>query len=176
MTRETLDETLDRVANAITAVPPDPTFAERLRPALAGPAGPPVGWRASLVVACVLLLAVTAGLVRHRDSGIRRAAVEKPYAVAQPEALQAERATSAEVVRAADRDERSTASARASAVRVETGGGIGESAIPALSPPPNIAFAHLQLDPLVVDPVDLARIELTDISVTTLGVSEEPKE
>jgi len=175
VTRETLDETLDRVANEITAVPPDVAFVARLRPQLDESVGQPFGWRTLVAATCVVALAVAANLVRHNGAGTRRAS-EAPPAVVRPLPLEAERAVDANVARAKGHEEPSIGSATAGRAHVRMEHPVAESAIPALTVPPTIDLAHLQLDPLVVDPVDFSRIEIADISVTGLGASEEPKE
>jgi len=175
VTRETLDETLDRVANEITAVPPDAAFVARLRPQLDESVGQPFGWRTLVAATCVLALALAASLVRHDDAGTRRAS-EAPPAIVRPLPLEAERAVDASVARAEGHEEPSIGAATGGRTHVRMEQPIVESGIPALPVPLTIDLAHLQLDPLVVDPVDFSRIEIADISVTGLGASEEPKE
>lgn len=174
MIRETLDETLDRVANEITAVPPDVALVARLRPQLDESVGQPFGWRTLVAATCVLALALAASLVRHNDAGTRRAS-EAPPALVRPLPLEAERAVDANVARAGH-EEQSIGAATAGQAHVRMEHPVVESAIPALPVPPAIDLAHLQLDPLVVDAVNFSRIELADISVTDLGAAGEPKE
>jgi hypothetical protein len=50
------------------------------------------------------------------------------------------------------------------------------STIAALSSPSELGVAHLALDPLVVDPVDVSDLEIPGLSLTELDASQDPKE
>lgn len=172
--RETLDETLDRVANQITAVPQDATFVARLRPHLDASGRQLSGLHTLIAATCVLALAV--GLMRSSDPGTRRSSPIQT-ASARPAAPPAQTARSeSEPV---DRQAlRATTTDRATAAvpRSEIEHTVAVSAIPALPAPPIIDLAHLQLDGLVVEPVEVSSIEIPEISVADLRMSEEPKE
>ena len=104
MTHETLDETLDRVANEITAVSPDAAFVARLRPQLDESVRQPFGSRTLIAATCVLALAVAARLVRHDDGGTRRAS-EAPLVVIRAVQPDAARAADANIARAERQEE-----------------------------------------------------------------------
>jgi hypothetical protein len=176
VTRETLDETLDRVAREITAVPPDTTFGARLRPRLDEPVRQVFGPRTLVAATCVLALAVAAGLVRHNDPATPRVSVTQS-------AIAGQAAPSAQIARfAGDRADQhagaaaTTARATVALPRVEIEHTAAESAIPALLGPSVLDVAHLQLDRLVVEPVEVSSLEIPEISVTDLGAPEGPKE
>lgn len=176
MTRETLDETIDRVANEITAVPEEATFVARLRPQLDEPVRQAFGLRTLIAATCVLALAVAAGLMRHNDPGTGRVPVIQSEN-ARPVSPSAQTARSEgdrveQHGRAVAAPDRGTVAVP----RVEIEHEVAESAIPALSDPSLLDLAHLQLDHLVVEPVEVSSIEIPEISVPGLGASEEPKE
>ena len=157
MTRETLDETIDRVANEITAVPPDSTVVARLGPQLDEPVRQAFGLRTLIAVTCVLGLAVAAGLMRSSAPGTRRTPV-MPSANARPAAPPAP--TARTVGDPADQQAGMATTADRATVAVPGGQiehAIAES-IPALANPSLIDLAHLQFDQLVVEPVELSSL------------------
>ena len=178
MTRETLDETLDRVAAEMTAVPPDETFIARVRPSLDRPARRGFGLRTFAIAPCLLALAVAAALMRPSGSGTRPVATSARSTCDRPTVTALE-TMPAGMEPSTPRAETVTATTRASGA-VSTGVGIDHAradfAIPALPPPPELDVAHLALDPLVVHPVDVSSIEIAEILVADLGPAEEPKE
>ena len=135
MTRETLDETIDRVANEITAVPAKATCVARLRPQLDEPVRQVFGPRTLIAATCVLALAVAAGLVRHNDPGTSRVPVIQS-ATARPVAPSTQTARFE-----GDRVDRhagaaaTTDRATVALSRVEIEHTVSESAIPALLDP-----------------------------------------
>jgi len=175
VTRETLDETLDRVARDLTAVARDATFVARLRPQLDAPVRHGSALRTFAAAACMLAVATAAVLLRNSDSGTRAlTSINRPASAAPA-------ATAIEGVGAtselfAPRVEAVTTSNRAASTGLDTDHSRLESTIPALSSPPELDVAHLELDPLVVHPVDVSGLEIAGLSVTDLGAAGEPKE
>jgi hypothetical protein len=169
VTRETLDETIDRVAATLTFVPADASFSQRLRPKLGAASG--VSWFAvAAATTAVAVAVVVAFTVRDQRQVPRDARLRAPLPAAAPEREvtpepstamttmppNAAVMTIADVAR--DRDETPR-----------------EASIPALAAPDDLAINHLTLVPLAIDPVELERIDVDAIELTEIGVAD-PKE
>lgn len=172
MTRETLDDTVDRIAAALTAVPPDPGFSQRLRPKLDGSSR--LGWMAVSAAAAVIALAILATLGR-REPALVRATAPLVAVSEKPATIPSMRVASPRVEPA----RRIATAARAPVVTTagpaEHGRGEPVAAIPALAVPDELDVGHLILPPLVIDAVALESLGTDTIAVPALGAAD-PKE
>jgi hypothetical protein len=172
--RETLDETIDRVAATLTAVPADPGFGDRLAARLE-PA--PRGWRTTWLVvsaaAAVVLLALIVGARREGPSPLPQVAAvhDVPAQKPPPELSHA----------AASVADSGTAGAFAETQRLPQLDAVEApaappSAIAALPAPHTIAVETLALQALDVAPVDIGQIDVASLEIREIDVNEEPKE
>ena len=172
MTRETIDDAIDRVAGELTAAAADAAFVARLRLRLERGPRVPVGWRAIGVAIAVVLLAVLASLFRS-DTSVPRVPADSltandvPHAptVASAEAAVPDLMTATAPV-----------TPRAPDTRRIVEPPVDPHAIAALPAQRVLDVAHLQLEPLSVSPVDLSSLEITGLSMNDPGSIEEPKE
>jgi len=176
VTRETLDETLDRVAAEMTTTAPDAAFVMRLRPRLDAPARHGFVLKTLAAGACIMALALSGALLRtsDRDAGhvasMRRPAIDRP-ATAPLANPSAPTETFASRVQDVVSTNRAAAPASVSSQPAHL-----DSTIPPLSPLPDLDLAHLEFDALVVHPMDVSSLQIDGLSVTELGGAEEPKE
>lgn len=176
MTRETLDETVDRVAAALTIVPADPSFSERLRPKLDGQSR--LTWMAVATSAAVAAIAIgtTLGVREQASMPVNRpiaAAVQTPAAwIAAPSVPSPRVGTAVHITRA----ERAGGAigVAAGVAHAQHGSDESTAAIPALAGPDELAVDHLILAPLVIEPVALESLEMDTIAVS--GIGGDPKE
>lgn len=159
MTCERLDEAIDRVANAMTAVPDDPGFTARLGKRLES-SYPAATYGVLVVSALVLILAV--GVVRHGSTIRERRSGAAPAA----ESIAADAA----VVFPVERD------ARDIVVLVAPPSIL---VAPATSEQlPALQVSELSLEPLNIAPADIAPLEVASLELTEIdgtGESKEPK-
>jgi hypothetical protein len=167
---ETLDEAIDRVAAAMTAVPADPGFGARLVPRLDAPARGVSTWMVAAAAAAAIILSVW--LVRPERSAVRppqQASANQPAAPA---------VGPAPGVRAA---EAPTATARppmlATAAPAEPVAPIERTpVIAALGPVETLTVDDLTLHELMIAPVDVAHLDIETLDVPEIGTTDEPKE
>ena len=169
MTRETLDETIDRVAGEMTAVPSDAAFVARLRAEFDRPQPRSGVWTACIAFA-VLALAIAPVLFRSR--GAVPSAMPAP-AVASVPPVESRPAIAA-TMPAPSGTGRAMPGARVPA-RIDRAAN-GLATIPALPTPADLDLAHLELEPLDIAPADVSSLELPDISIAGLGSTGDPKE
>ena len=172
--RETLDETIDRVAATLTAVPADPGFSERLAPRLAGRGD---GWSnrwlfAAAAAAAVVVLALVVSDRRDQggtapQSAPRNAIVSSPTVAPGP--VNAAPAVAAE-------EPMIEQAVLAAAPAPEFIGSDVERppAIAALAAPEGIGVDTLQLEALHVTPVDVGEIDIASLEIREIGAPEEP--
>jgi hypothetical protein len=168
MTRETLDDAVDRVAGEITAVERDPTFGARLRVRLDEPRMVNSGRVAAVAAATLAIgLAIAGGMSNHEDQS-RRDAPAAPVATVPTGAPSAETEApkSRSVVWPTGRN--AAIARRANRPALDAA-----SAVEMVNAPPGLAVADLQLDPLSVPPVVVPGLEIMELSVTGLGIAEE---
>lgn len=173
---ETLDETIDRVAAAITAVPTDPGFSSRLAPRLDAPARGASTWMVPAAAAAAIVLAVF--LVRPERSAVRppqQASANLPASANQPAARTVHPAPSVRAVEspaAIAHAPRLTPAAPEETVRpIEP-----TAAIAALDPVATLNVDDLTLHELHIAPVDVAHLDIATIDVPEIGTTEDPKE
>jgi hypothetical protein len=175
--RESIDETIDRVAAQLTMAPADPARAGRIAEQVERDA--PFAWprlvMASVAVAALVVAVVLLKNTREAD----RADIARTAAPA----------SSPEVSRPRDdaprtRDATSLMSAALTAQRVRP------AAEPALEPEPlpempeieslqspvTLAVDTLPTDTLTIAPVDLASLDVADLAVSEIGERASPKE
>jgi hypothetical protein len=167
VTNERIDETIDRVASELTAVPPDLSFSARLRERLPDPRRRTTPLLlASAIAALVIAIAMFAR-----------------YAPSSPPQSPPARAGLAPA-----RDETTIASGpvtsvpdpRADTSGDETVGKRGTLAIdlPGMTPAEvdSPVLAALVVDELNVDAVDVAPLDITTIEISDIDIGQEPKE
>jgi hypothetical protein len=176
---ERLDETIDRVAAALTMVPADPALAERIAHRLQTErAAHPLAWR-QLAAAAVALTAITLiaiALDRNRNPeitahaptliGQQRAPVVMPTAPRQSSAAERRGAQTAPVTR---QDRRPTPNPQA--VIADSGAPM----LDALPAPMLLAVDSLTHDPLTIAPVTVAPLDLETLTISEVG-RDSPKE
>jgi len=172
VTRETLDETVDRVAAALTVVPADPSFSQRLRPRLGGSAH--LVWMAVAASTAVVAIAIATTL-RVREPAL--VPLHRPIAAVAgtpPPIAPADVASPG----VAPTGQVAVAARPRVAVRVahaEHSSDESTAAMPALTAPDELAVDRLILPPLVIEPVALDSIGMDTIAVADIG-GAAPKE
>lgn len=174
---ETLDETIDRVAAAITAVPADPGFSSRLAPRLdAPPARGTLTWMVAAVAAAAIVLAVF--LVRPERSAVRppqQASANLPASANQLAARTLDPSPSVRAVEAQAAIARAPLLARAAPEEIVAP--IERTpAIAALDPVETLNVDDLTLHELHIAPVDVAHLDIATIDVPEIGTTDDPKE
>ena len=166
---ETLDETIDRVAAAITAVPADPGFSARLAPRLEGRTRGSSMWLVAAAAAAAIVLAVL--LVKPERSTVTP--VQQANAPQPPQL----------VVETASADAaRKTTAVTATPVRAEASPGEGYApiertpAIAALGPVETLTVDDLTLHELHIAPVDVVHLDIETLDVPEIGTTDDPKE
>ena len=177
---ETLDERIDRVAAALTAVPADPGFGERLAPRLAGQ-GREWGNRWLFAAAAATAVVVLALVVSDRrdQSGTapQSASQSGPQSeIASSPILAPGPVTAAPAVAAEEPMVEQVASAAAPAPEFIGSDVERPPAIAALATPDGIGVDTLQLEALHVTPVDVGQIDIASLEVREIDGFEEPKE
>jgi hypothetical protein len=174
---ETLDDTIDRVAAAMTLVPPDGLVAAHVtarlgrRPALLmSPVMVATGAVAVVVLAIVLKPAFTRQTPAARDVAQR---VDKTVAVPMPAPILPAASNQPQPTEPIAASTAPTAAAPA-AQAVERGREL--PAIAALTGPADLAMADLEVRPLTVAPVDVEALDVVGLIVPELSGSSEPKE
>lgn len=173
--RETLDETIDRVAATLTAVPADPGFTERLASRLTGRSHAwPNSWLlAGAAAAAALVIAVLAS--SGRNAGMHTP--QDTIAASAPAAPALVEHLAAPVAEAPPIEQTSAPVDRAPAVVESEDGDLARPpAIAALAAPDGIGVATLQLEALYVTPVDIGQIDIASLEVREIDGFEEPKE
>lgn len=176
---ETLDERIDRVAAALTAVPADPGFGERLAPRLAGQ-GREWGnrWLFAAAAAAVVVLALVVNDRRDQggtappsasQSGPQSEIASSPTFAPGP-------VTAAHAIAAEEPMVEQAASTAAPAPEFIGSDVERPPAIAALATPDGIGVDTLQLEALHVTPVDVERIDIASLEIREIGALEEPKE
>jgi len=170
VTPETLDESLDRVATAMTAVPVDATFVTRLQQRLDHPRRFSLGVHTIGVAAAAAAIVLAAFVVQdsgrapirqtQSHSATSRIEPVAPAVVNSPPPGVGVPAPSPVAMRYATSDPAN----------------LSPPAIPALATPADLALGHLQVEPLIVAPVDMATLEIAELSIADLGATDEPKE
>ena len=172
---ETLDETIDRVAAALTAVPADPGFSARVAPRLDAPARGGSAWMVAAAAAAAIVLAVIlARPERQAQMPVQQTAATAataPQAAAVPPVATASPATPVASVAplrvAAPLEEVHEPAAPA-------------SAIAALAPVETMNVDDLTLHDLHIAPVAVAHLDIEELDVPQIGTAEElahePKE
>ena len=170
---ETLDETIDRVAAALTAVPADSGFSARLAPRLEGRARGSTSWLVAAAAAAAIVLAML--LVKPEPSTVRpvqqanapqRTVVETASTGAARETTSPETAapvTATPVLAKASQDEEHAPIERA-------------PAIAALGPLETLAVDDLTLHELTIAPVDVMHLDIETLAVPEIGTIDDPKE
>jgi hypothetical protein len=180
---ETLDDAIDRVAAAMTAVPHDERFAARLAGRLDRPRAfglSPLMLAGGAVAAVAVALAV--GLSVTRPAPVAPAATRDAIAASTSTPAPAARTTAAPPAAAATIDAPVSVSRVARAPRRAPAPVVTRDlerstpAIPGLAGPAEIAFDRLNLDALAVDPVEVEALDLASLAVAGLDGPFEPKE
>lgn len=179
MMRETIDESIDRVAAAMTAVPADPGFAARVDARLATPhASVAWPWIWQWIAAPAAAAAVLAAAIVFGPAGR-----DEDEAALRPQGAQALLPATAGPVQAvplqASAHMQSTGGASA---RARPGEHVEDEAddpfatrIAALSAPAALSIDALSLESLSIAPVDVADLDLPEIEVGDMP-GGEPKE
>jgi hypothetical protein len=152
---ETLDERIDRVAAALTAVPADPGFGDRLAPRLAGQ-GREGGNRWLFTAAAATAVVVLALVVNDRrdQGGTAPQAPQGASAIASGPTFAPAPVDAAPAVADVERP----------------------PVIAALAAPDGIGVDTLQLEALHITPVDVEQIDIASLEVREIDGFEEPKE
>ncbi len=174
---EHLDETIDRVAAALTMVPADPALAERIAQRLqTESAAPALAWGQLAFGAVALTAAVLIAIALDRDPEITSLA---PIRVAQQPAplvtpvepkARAPQPRIASQIAATPRQARRIAGthqafiANGDAPKLDT-----------LSAPKLLEVDSLTNDPLTISPVDVAPLDLATLTISDVG-RDTPKE
>jgi hypothetical protein len=168
--RETLDETIDRVAAALTVVPADPGFSERLMPRLASETRwTPRSLVFATAAAAVVLLAMMM-MNRREDAPI----VQTAAAPSASPAPAFDMPTSEPAAIAETRP--STTLATSSAENVEAHDHELTAGIAALTPPDSLTVEHLAIPHLAIDAVEVERLEVPTLQIAALAITDENKE
>jgi len=172
--REELDDTIDRVAAAITYVPADPTLAGRIAERI-GHGSDVFAWRGLLAGAVgVAAVAIVVALITNaRQQSIEAplvttAPAERAPVVAKAPTLVAPTESGVDAAQPPQRV-RATPSPDAAIARVTP-------QIPALSSPAPLDVADLATDALTIAPVELAPLDLASLAVDELADRDDPKE
>ena len=167
---ETLDEMIDRVAAAITAVPADPGFSARLAPRLAAPARSAPAW----MIAAAAMTAIVLGVLLATPERSTPRLVEQ--AVITPEPPPLARSVPAASTTAAAAVGNDAPARTAAAPEPVLAPGAPAPAIAALGPVDTLHIEHLRLHELHIAPVDVAHLEIETLDVPEIGTTDEPKE
>jgi hypothetical protein len=169
---ETLDETIDRVAASLTAVPADRGFTERLVARLDGHGrGSSNRWLfAAAAAAAVVVLTVVVSIRREQD------AKPLPGVVAAPPVMAPGQRNAPPLVGAEEPIVERTVPAVVPAPAFIDSEVEPPPAIAALAAPEGIDVDTLQLDALHVSPVDVGEIDVASIEIREIGALDEPKE
>ena len=169
--RETLDETIDRVAAAMTAMPADPGFGERLAPRFASSA--PWAARSLLfaaAAAAMVLLAVTM-TNRREPAAVHIAAAP---ATGSPPAPTADALEPRDILAdAAPVSPAPTGAAEGVEPHAHADAAPG---IAALTPPDSLHVENLAVHQLTIEAVEVERLEVPTLEIAALGVVDEEKE
>jgi hypothetical protein len=176
--REELDDTIDRVAAAITFVPADPALARRIA-ARIDHTSDVLAWRGLLAGAVdVAAVAIVVALV----TSARQASIETPLVTTAPAERAPVLANAAPAVTptVAPTESHAEVVRPQQAVRPEPRR-IAEAAvdapqIPALPLPALLDMTDLPTDALTIAPVDLTPLDLANLTVAELDDRNEPKE
>ena len=169
--RETLDETIDRVAATLTAVPADPGFTQRLAPRLTRERP---GWNHTWLVGAAAAAVIFVALLVNNG---RDASVNAPLGVVAENAPAAPlvQGTTASVIEEPT-VEQTTASVDPAPAVVEVNEPAPPPAIAALAAPEGIGVETLQLEALAVMPVEIGEIDIASLEVREIDGFEDPKE
>jgi hypothetical protein len=167
--QETLDETIDRIAAAMTVVPADPGFSERLAPRLAsGTRWTPRSLVLATAAAAVVLLVVT--VTSRRESPPIDQTAAAP--VASPAAA-SDIPSSEHVAIAKARPSMTEATSSAAHVEAHDEATAG---IAALAPPDSLTVENLAIPHLAIDAVEVERLEVPTLEIAALPITDEDKE
>ena len=171
--RERLDETIDRVAAMLTAVPADPGFTERLAPRLVDRGhGSRTGW---LMTAAAAAAAIVIAIVFSNGRDERASAPQEAMVTGSPTApALVERGTAATAQ--VPTVEPPSAPRDQAVARSEDLEEPRPPSIAALPAPDGIGVDTLHLEALAVMPVDVGEIDLASLEVRQIGGFEESKE
>jgi hypothetical protein len=174
---ETLDERIDRVAAALTAVPADPGFGDRLAPRLAGQ-GREGGNRWLFTAAAATAVVVLALVVNDRrdQGGTAPQAPQGASAIASGPTFAPAPVDAAPAVAAEEPLVEQAVSAAAPAPEFIGSDVERPPAIAALAAPDGIGVDTLQLEALHITPVDVEQIDIASLEVREIDGFEEPKE
>ena len=174
--RETIDETIDRVAAQLTMVPADPALAGRIAEQLDTDA--PFAWmRWLLATGAVAAVAVLAVVVFNssrapQPADIARATAPVPGPTGETPHAEAARASASPQIAmtAPTRGVTRRRSAEAHPPLPEL------PQIDALESPVLLAVDNIPTKTLTIEPVDLAPLDLANLAVRELGERDDPKE
>jgi hypothetical protein len=174
--REEIDDTIDRVAAAITFVPADPAFAARIaerlgsEPALAGLAWP----RLAAGIAVVAL--VVAAIAVSREKPAERLVGTVPPATVDASPPGVEPAQADPPVAPSNVNTRARPALRGAPASRAADDVSGVPQIAALNLPEPLDVADLPTDSLTIAPVELAPLELASLAVAELDTRDDFKE
>ena len=172
--RESIDETIDRVAARLTMAPADPDLAGRIAQQLDREA--PFAWsRLAIASAAVAAVVVTVVFFNNApevpSADIARSAPPAPSsAVAAPPAV------------APDTDTISLSSAAIARRSAGAKAALAHEPLPempqieSLPSPATLAVEMLSTDTLTIEPVDLAPLDVADLAVRGIDERDSPKE
>lgn len=169
MIRETLDESIDRVATRLTIVPADPEFGTRLETRLERASFRMTPWMvAASMAAAVLVVAAALSFDRVPIPEEGRHSVTAAAQPPPPMALNA-----SEVVQQAN----AVMEVAAGAIRQSVPAAEPVASIPALALPETLRVEELTLVPLTITPVtDLGLLELGPLELRDIDATVESKE
>jgi hypothetical protein len=176
---EHLDETIDRVAAALTMVPANPALAERIAARLQRETAHASAWRqiafGAVAIGAAVLLAIMLNDDRSPSSQAPTHVAQQPAPLAAPLAPSAARepaVTSGPMI-------------TVNVTRRRAPPPIGQAAlvdadlprIGLLQPPPLLAVDTLTNDPLTIAPVNVAPLlDLATLTINDMGERDAPKE
>lgn len=167
MTRETLDEAIDRVASALTAVPPDPGFARRLDTRLTANSSGLSVWMGASAIAMVVVAAVVISLNQPPD-------VPSPVAPLRPAAVTSSEppaiSATAIVTPPVAPGRQAPASPLAEVIDPFV------PALAALPTPELLNVDALTLESLTIAPVEFGELDLASLEVRDIAAIGESKE
>ena len=163
---ETLDDAIDRVAAALTAVPADDGCAARVTARLDAGNGWRMPWFGLVAGAAVAAAAIAFVVLPASTPRSRMPQPAAPAASSQPSSAPAVAANAADS---------STPASPATADRVAIARVLEPlpPSIDALPHPEELSVAGLPLDPLTITPVELERLDVADLGVTELDGGKE---
>jgi hypothetical protein len=173
---ETLDETIDRVAAALTAVPADPGFGARLAARLDASARGSWTWTVAAAGAAAIALAMA---IVRLDPSVAPIQQARAIGSATPFA----EAVAAVAPVPASTSTASTATAAPAMARVRTTVRAASEApamsVPAIAALPDvetIGVDVLTLRDLQLAPVDVTQLDIATLEIPQIGVAEDPQE